>query len=219
MSIEVWIAIGLLLLAALIITWINSRDRIKGMNFFLEEEIPALRALGLEAFIGIDSRKYVVFYHPMFMYKTAASMMSGSYNASHYYADYSNVVQYNFNSGAAQFISGSEDSLSDLLTLQNLYFYKRVKAIKNKTLNFMQENNIEAELSKVTPLILIFGNNPELIKQALASNVHPAILAEIIVANKLNINELNSFLEEAKSYGELPISWVADIYDFKYDKR
>lgn len=220
MSIELWVVVGVLFSTLIGVLFLNERDRMKKMNFFLENEIPTLRQLGLEAFIGVDTQKYVVFFHPAFLYKTSASLIGNGVNtAASYYADYKNIVQYNFNPSAAKFLSGSDDSLSDLLTLQNRYFYKRVRAIKKNAKKFMINHSINVELSSIVPFILIFGNHPEAIIKALEAKVHPAVLAEIIVANKLNINELDNLLEEAKAYVDLPISWLADIYDFKYDKR
>lgn len=171
-----------------------NKDKLKRLDFILEEEVRVLNRIGLDSRIESNGfTKRLFFYHPSFIFET----------------------KYNFNMMAARNIQDTFMAMDSVLNVKKDEFKKIIKTIFKTSSAFIKENSLESyPLSHVIPLIFIFDFNIDSIRAALESEIHPAVIAAI--------SEQNDALEIIKTtegLKDMPIEWLAEIYNFSYTSK
>jgi hypothetical protein len=202
--VEAFLIVGIIACLVILASSAEVRDALtpktsKNLNSVLDTEMIYLEPMGLDTFypektihslrFPHNSMQEVTFYHPQYLFSTP----------------------YDFNSENTYATQGTYVSMRSLINVAPNKFKEHVKKIKYNVQSFKKENQLEYVESKtLVPLMYIFGKDINKIKDALDSEIHPAVLAAIISKHGEHI------MEELKESKNLPIEWLSKIYDFEY---
>lgn len=144
---------------------------------------------------GTYAPKAITFKHPKYIIKTPYNSLNYSYrDVQDSYMGMDNMLNVDLNKEVA----------------------KLLKTIEANSKSFARKNNLDdVELSKLVPLLMIFGFKPDMVAAALSAGIEPAVLAAVVKASGGN---LSSVMEQLNSIKDTPVEWLARIYDFEFEE-
>lgn len=144
---------------------------------------------------GTYSPKAITFKHPKYIIKTPYNSLNYSYrDVQDSYMGMDNMLNVDLNKEVA----------------------KLLKTIEANSKSFARKNNLDdVELSRLVPLLMIFGFKPDMVAAALSAGIEPAVLAAVVKASGDN---LSSVIEQLNSIKDTPVEWLARIYDFEFEE-
>lgn len=172
-----------------------------------EKELNKINALEMKCLepFGLDT------YYPQYSIHALSFPHKVMKEITFYHPEYLFKLDYDFNHENTYFVQGSYVSMQSLLAVAPKQLKANVKILRKNVKAFQEAHNFQdIDLRTLVPLMYIFGDNPQNIRIALESEMHPAIIA--VLVNK----EGEHIVGQLKEMATLPIEWLSNIYEFAY---